>query len=350
MPFPHATRFARLSDLTDREALGSLFGPVQDLTHEPMASVGYSGSRHERLVLRLGTGETLRFVHKRTNLEADWTAYRTRDVRGREPALLSEPEFAGVWNVFECPYVAFASEGVEVGLLMWDLSAQLLPDRREPLELAVEDALLGRIAELHARFWGSSVRAREWLSDAGDLITLLGPGSGTRDARRPAAASLQARVQAGWALAIPRLPVRVVATLFEPAEAWSRRCAGHPRTLVHGDVKVANFAPLRDGRVAAFDWETVGSAPASIDLGWYLAVNASRLARPKEAVIARYRSLLQSALGQPLDESTWAGLERLAVLSGATMLLWSKALNVESKVPGAEPEWAWWEQRLTGAC
>ncbi len=205
IPPPRPTRFARVDDLADRDALSALFGSVRDLEREPMGTVGHSGSRHERLVLRLATGESLRLVHKRTDLNQDWTAYRTRDLRGRESALLSEPEFSAVWDVFDCPYVAFAREDAEVGLLMWDLSPQLLPDQRVPIDLAVEDAVLGRIAELHARFWESSVRAREWLTHVGDLVTVLGPGTGVGDPRRPPAPALNARVQAGWALAIPRL-------------------------------------------------------------------------------------------------------------------------------------------------
>ena len=120
--------------------------------------------------------------------------------------------------------------------------------------------------------------------------------------------------------------------------------------LFRSDVKLANFAPLPDGRVAAFDWEMVGSAPATVDLGWYLAVNGSRLARPQDAVIARYRELLEAAIGRRLEQPAWRGLERLAILGGAIMLLWSKALNVQSGLAGAEAEWAWWVDRLTAVC
>ncbi len=49
---------------------------------------------------------------------------------------------------------------------------------------------------------------------------------------------------------------------------------------------MANFAFLPDGRGAAFDWTNLGAAPATLDLGWYLAVNSTRLARGKDAFIA----------------------------------------------------------------
>ncbi|HEY7728921.1 MAG TPA: phosphotransferase [Candidatus Eisenbacteria bacterium] len=79
-------------------------------------------------------------------------------------------------------------------------------------------------------------------------------------------------------------------------DAWSAE-RDLPRTLLHGDAKVANFALMPDSRVAELDWALVGAGPASVDLGRYLAVNASRLARPKEEAVARYRTLLAERLG-----------------------------------------------------
>src|SRR5215831_17525899 len=66
IPSRRPMAFPRLADLTDRGALGALFGPVRELTRAPMGTVGYSGSRHERLVLLLESGESLRLIHKRT--------------------------------------------------------------------------------------------------------------------------------------------------------------------------------------------------------------------------------------------------------------------------------------------
>jgi len=78
-----------------------------------------------------------------------------------------------------------------------------------------------------------------------------------------------------------------------------------------------------------------------LDLGWYLAVNASRLARPKEAVIERYRALLEEALGRPIAASEWSQMVESAVLFGALMLLWSKALALKDDRPAARAEWEW---------
>jgi hypothetical protein len=109
---------------------------------------------------------------------------------------------------------------------------------------------------------------------------------------------------------------------------------------------VANFALLADGRVAAFDWAMVGTGPCAIDVGWYLAVNASRLTGSKEEVLSRYRALLETALGHKLSAQLWSRLEDIAVVSGTRMLLWSKALGLDLARPGAAEEWKWWVDRL----
>ena len=72
----------------------------------------------------------------------------------------------------------------------------------------------------------------------------------------------------------------------------------------------------------------VGVGPLTTDFGWYLAINASRLARSKEAVIAHYRQLLERELGQELDDALWARLEDVAVIYGARTMRWAKGAQV----------------------
>jgi aminoglycoside phosphotransferase (APT) family kinase protein len=119
--------------------------------------------------------------------------------------------------------------------------------------------------------------------------------------------------------------------------------------LVHGDVKVANFALIPGRGVTAFDWALIGSGPSTTDLGWYLAVNASRLARTKEAVMTRYRELLEHELGQALDDALWARLEDVAVIYGARTMLWAKGAQVAAGGEPAQAEWEWWAGRLEEA-
>lgn len=341
-----AVRVDRIAALSDPDALGSLVGPVASVERAPMVAAGFSGSVHERLAVRLASGAHRRLVLKRTRLSEDWTAYRTGDVLGREAALLSEPRLASVWDVFACPYLAWAIEDGEVGLLSDDLSAHLFPDLRAPIAETAEDALLGALASLHARFWESAALALPWLARLPAPYGLLGPRSGEEEARRGSTNPLFERVRAGWAAAFRRLPQEVADLLRTPPEDLARACAGVPHTVLHGDVKVANFALLPDRRVAAFDWAVVAAAPATLDLGWYLSVNASRLARPKEAVIARYRGLLEAALGEPLGDDLWERVVGAGLLYGGVTLLWSKALAADTGAPAALAEWEWWVANL----
>jgi hypothetical protein len=88
------------------------------------------------------------------------------------------------------------------------------------------------------------------------------------------------------------------------------------------------------------------SGPCTLDLGWYLAVNAGRLARTKEEVLSRYRALLEQALVRRIPDLTWQQLVRVAVLAGARLLLWAKALALADSSVRAFREWDWWLEAL----
>jgi hypothetical protein len=323
-------------------------GPLASLHRSSLASIGYSGAVLERLDLTLRSGERRSLVLKRTRPELDWTAYQTGDTRGREAALLDEPKLAGVWQVFHSPYLAYATEDGQVGLLMEDLGAHLLPDVDEPMAEAQEDQLLAALAGLHARYWQAECLNLPWLLTPRQSFAVMSPRvADVRFVGRPAPKVLE-MMREGWRVALARLPERVRAMLLQPPEVLARICVGLPRTLLHGDAKVANFALLPGGRVAAFDWAWVGAGPATLDLGWYLAVNAGRLARSREEVMQRYRQLLQSELRSRLPNALWERMRSAAVLCGAVMLLWAKALALEEGEPRAAAEWAWWVRALRG--
>jgi hypothetical protein len=154
------------------------------------------------------------------------------------------------------------------------------------------------------------------------------------------------RAQRGWELAIGLLPAPIASRLQQPPEDLIAAWGSLPRTLLHGDCKVANFALLPGRRVAAFNWGCLAAGPPALDLGWYLAVNATRIRGGKEAFVARYRHGLESALGHPLPEALWSALVSAAVDSGAMLLLWSKALALDRGDAGARAEWNWWVEHL----
>jgi hypothetical protein len=110
------------------------------------------------------------------------------------------------------------------------------------------------------------------------------------------------------------------------------------------------MAIVPPGKLAVFDWPFIGIGPCGIELGWYLAVNATRLARTKEEVIELYRSLLQKHLHTSLTDPVWKQMTELAVITGARMLLWNKALGHQSGTQRGKDEWNWWVERLEAIC
>jgi hypothetical protein len=344
-----AVRLPSIEALSDPDALAVVVGPVASIERSPLVTLGYTytGNILERLDLRLASGGRRTLVFKRTATTLNWVGRRSGDAVGREAALLAEPALSGVWEVLECPYRAFAVSGSDAGLLMDDLSDYLLPDIDEPIAVEDEDALLSALAALHARYWESDVLRLPWLARPAVRFALLGPMASTEEARRSSPDVFFDDVRRGWEIAFSRLPSHVRDLLSRPARVLAADCAGLPSTLLHGDAKVANFALLPGRRVAAFDWQLLGKGPATLDLGWYLAVNAGRLARPKEHVIARYRDLLESHLARPLPNLLWERMVSVGILSGALMLLWAKALSLEeSGSSHAEEEWNWWVTQL----
>lgn len=335
-------RSDRLADLRNAEWLDAV-----SVRQERLATVGYSGATHERIVAELASGETRRFVLKLCDPSRDWIAIRTGDRAGREWQLLAERALDGVWEAFVSPFVAYAVEGGRSGLLMDDLGAHVLPDVREPIALAHEDGLLAAMARLHARFWRSPALSIPWLGRASTTSEFVLPSVlADRVAASLMPPSLRERLRLGWDAALAQVSSRAAAVLRHPAGFFDDAWAELPQTLVHGDVKVANFAPLPAGGVAAFDWALVGTGPATADLGWYLGVNASRLARSKDAVISRYRELLEQQLGAPLPAPLWSRLEDVAILYGARTMLWAKGAQLASGTTAGVTEWRWWAGRL----
>lgn len=347
MPGRAVVRLPDPARIADPEALGRVLGPVAGVESSRLETPGFSGSTHTRLAVRLADGNVRHLVLKHTRVAADWLSARTDDRVGREGLLLGEPGLDDVWRAFACPYLAWAAADGEIGLLMDDLTPHLLPDVREPIAEAAEERMLGAAAAMHAAFWESPALDPSWLARPGQLLGLLNAATLAGLAGRGFPHPVVERAHAGWQVGFARLPDRVAALLREPPEVLASRSAHLPRTLTHGDFKVANFALMPDGRVAAFDWAVVGAGPVAMELGWHLAVNATRIPDSKEGSIARYRRALEAALGRSPGEAFWTDTVANAVLAGGAMMLWSKALALEAGTARARSEWDWWVDRLS---
>lgn len=341
-------RFPTPASLTDPAALMALFGPVRSVHVGPLEKAsGFSSSTHERVELELEDGARRSLVLKVTDVAKDWIARRTGDTFGRETLVLSEPRLAPVWEIYERPYLAYAIGEGRIALLSTDLSEWLFPDERAPISQSKEQRLIEAMARLHATFWDADLHGVRGLAEPRIVCDLVGHAL-AKDAESLASVHEGVRdsIVRGWARVQDLLPAKDSAWLTRPAESCMEQWSRFPQTLLHGDVKVANFAVLPNGRVAAFDWAVTTLGPCGFELGWYLAVNGTRLSGSKESFLERYRQALEEALGRHLDETLWAPMVEVAVFTGARTLLWSKALALDGGTDAARREWAWWADRL----
>lgn len=334
----------RVADLSDISFLSELLGPVRTIEKQPLKTSGFSGSAHEKLSLQLHNGETLSLVLKTIQSAMDMTIWRSGNIHNREALILDTKEMAGVWNFFQPPYIAYAIEENNSALLMHDLSQYLFPDIRQPVKIEEENLLLHTLARMHAHYWQHELLFQSWLAKQEIFFSFLGPHTAKEEKIAGREHPIFELVQNGWDLAFEFLPAELGSFLLDPP--IEKITDGLPKTLIHGDSKIANFAMLPDKKLTAFDWTMVGSACPACEIGWYISVNASRLARSKEAVLSHYRELLETELKQVLADTTWHQMTDVAILTGATTLLWNKALNLKKNIPGATEEWNWWVENI----
>ncbi len=109
-----------------------------------------------------------------------------------------------------------------------------------------------------------------------------------------------------------------------------------PHTLVHNDVKTANIG-MQGDTLWLFDWALAGIGPVCSDVGWLLAVNASRLPWTLDETAERYAMHLRSALGARFATAAWERQLAASYLIGVMLLGWGKS--------GDEREW-WCERAL----
>ena len=229
--------------------------------------------------------------------------------------------------------------GWGAAVLMRDVADELVPVVDMPVTEVQHLAFLDHLAALAARLWG-------WHDDVG----LLPYANRWAFA---AAASIEAERDLGWPERVPQLI----------AEGWARfwtrvpgdvrdgmRALHHdptpladalrstPSTFIHGDWKFGNLGTASDGRTVLLDWAYPGEGPICHELGWYLALNRSRLpeGHTKERTIDDFRPALER---HGVDTSGWWDRQLdLSLLGTVVEFGWEKAL-------GDDAELAWWCDR-----
>ncbi len=283
---------------------------------EPFPNNGWAGARLTSL-RRPADGR--RFILKRTSLAMDWIARSTRDRGLREGFIAAMP--LPLPEPLTAPYFGAGRDGSSIGILMPDLSHQLLPWEGEagepPLDIHSLDRILDGLARLHAMPWpiaeapaadarDASAVAAAWPSaPVRERLLLLSPRSGAALAAEGVVAG--ERFTAGWA-AFERRATRGARELIERLDrdpgALLVALETLPRTGLHGDLKLANVAFLEGRRVALIDWQMTALAPVAVELGWMLVTNSASLPVPPEAVLERYRAALATIAGSPIVLAT----------------------------------------------
>lgn len=273
----------------------------------PFPNDGWSGASLTRLV-RPGDGRP--FILKRTSWASDWIARSTRDHALREGFIAAMP--LALPPPLVAPYFGAGADGTSVGILMPDLSTELLGWERAPGEPPMPTETVERVvdalARLHAAPWpisGVPDAAAVWPSaPLRERLFLLAPRSATRLAGEDLTAGH--RFVAGWG-AFERVASRaareLVASLDADPSLLLAALDSLPRTCLHGDLKLANVAFLEDGRVALIDWQLTALAPVAVELGWFLVSNSAALPEPPAAVLERYQGALAAVAGRPLGDA-----------------------------------------------
>jgi Phosphotransferase enzyme family len=327
---------------------------LDGIPEEPFPNDGWSGAR--LTLLRRGSE---RFVLKRTSWATDWIARATRDHSLRE-AFVAGGQLA-LPEVVVAPYLGAAADGSAAAMLMPDLSGRLFawerPGEGPPITAPSLDVVLGAIARLHATAVPDGAAgthaggAWPW-TPLRERVELLGRPAATRYAA--AGLVVGPRFLEGWDAFDARAPAAardLVERLALDSGPLVSALGQLPRCLLHGDLKLANVAPLGDGRVALIDWQMVTVAPVAVELGWLLVSNAPILPLGSDAVLAGYRQAAVEA-GVPLDD--WECQVDLAHVVGLVLRGWRKGLDaaagaVLASGATAASDLALWSARATEA-
>jgi hypothetical protein len=229
--------------------------------------------------------------------------------------------------------------GFGVALLMRDVSEELVGEGDGPITETQHVTFLDHLAAMAAATWG-------WTDDDADPALL--PYRLRWSWFSPVV--LDTERELGFPEAVPRIALEgwdrfrdraprhigdaVLDLLADPSPLVAA-LRSTPSCLLHGDWKLSNLGIAPDGRTVLLDWAYPGEGPIAHELGWYLALNRSRLPTgwTKESTIEAFGASLRS---HGIDTAGWWDRQlRLALLGTLVEFGWEKAL-------GDDDELGWW--------
>jgi hypothetical protein len=310
-----------------------------DAPETPMATSGFSGARHSSIVQ-----DRRRYVLKRLRFEDDWLMRLTADVHYREAQFAASPLVDRLPHGVAVPMLGASYDGAGRAILMLDIGESLIPDGQDVQHEAM-DVIVRGVADLHAAFWDAPSKAAIAWCDPRDRIGLLVPATGDMLVRE----GRDFGVARGWrsfGQLVPKETSSLVRRLQRDMTPLLDILETFPATLLHGDLKIANFG-LDDTGLWLFDWSSVMWAPVALDLALFLTMSSSALPWELDKVFDRYAAHLERALGAALfAEARWPEQRAALMLCGLLYYGWGKALDAEAV---RTPELRWWCDGATEA-
>jgi hypothetical protein len=282
-----------------------------------------------------------RLIAKRTVPGNGWIAVHTGD-RGREAALVVEGWSARIPPALDHTLVDAERAGDAWWILMRDVSTGLWP--AEGL-IAREDSarVLAAVNEMWRAFWGVRVPPAASLARRLDLVS---PRVAERE--RAGLDLLPNQLEAAWeafATVVPRDVADPVLALLAHPEPLADWLSARGSTLLHGDLRDEHLG-LDGPRVVLIDWGLMTQGHPVVDLTWYLAHCAWRIAATRDEIVDDFRRVRGEA-DDP--EALMVGL-----LSGLVQYGWIFGHSAVVHPDPAERAWAreelaWWVPRARRA-
>jgi hypothetical protein len=298
---------------------------------------GKSGNVVERVTLIDGRA----LIVKRLSRGGDWLARATLD-DGRIALLWDSGYLARMPTVVHHAVVSVETEADGWLVVMEDVSRALIPEQ----SLVSRDTsrrVMAAMSAMAEEFWGEHV---DGLCSLETRYAFLSPATAAREAdgENP----VPKLIGRGWEVFAEVVPADVadaVIAILERPDLLAAQLSRSEGSLIHGDLKFGNLGVEGD-RVVMIDWgDRAGFAPPTVELAWYLAINATRVEATHAELVADFRL----EMGERGDDSS---LE-LGLLGGLVQLGWDKALAVTERdkeaVAKEREDLDWWVARARDA-
>ena len=301
----------------------------------PFQKVSWGGSGSTFLAVHTTNGHQTNngngphYVVKRVSREWDWIMNATGDRYGRTTTLWQHGILDRLPKEIEHAVVACAVDGMGRAILMRDVRETFLPVDEQPISEKDQELILDAMAALHAAFWEDPILQHPTLNlYALEQIFSWTSAEKARQVLAVCPTEVLEWVIGGWDLLPEYVEADVADLLRSLARDPSPLCtalARFPRTLVHGDIRLANLGVVHgeSPRLILLDWMIAAATVPTLDLTRYLLEH--RFPSGKEAAIDFYKKRLAQRLGDRFDESLWQPQLELSFLASFLMFACFKA-------------------------